>query len=197
MEAEAPNLPAPVVIGYFAKRRTPRVDWLAAPQVREICSVSACIAEAPDGWIDRWTHNHLWVYDTPERARDVVSAAQREHFDLFAYRLVPLLFRDGRTEPLELPPTAPSPIPEGFEALGFDAVSRSAGTSFECSPLSCCNLAGAHGANEWCLFDSSERAAAAAAEWSRGGAEPGPYVVIEVLRQRAAGLPATPPAAEA
>lgn len=183
------NLPAPVPIGYFAKRRTARVEWLTAPEVREICSVSACIADAPDGWIDRWSHNALWVYDTPELARDVVDTAQRGQFDVFAYRLVPLLFRDGRVEPFELPAIAPSPISEAFESLGFDAVSRSAGTTFECSPLSCCNLAGERGANQWCLFATSERAASAAAEWSRGGAEPGPYVVVEVLRWRVGASP--------
>ncbi|MEZ5292821.1 MAG: hypothetical protein R2745_17195 [Vicinamibacterales bacterium] len=186
MATDTPNFPAPVLIGYFAKRRTARVEWLAAPEVREICSVSACIAEAPDGWIDRWAHNDLWVFDTPERARDVVEAAQRQHFDVFAYRLVPLLFRDGRIEPYALPAVAPSATSEAFESLGFDAVSRSTGTSFECSPLSCCNLAGERGANQWCLFDTLDQAAAAAADWSRGGAEPGPYVVVEVLRQRAA-----------
>jgi hypothetical protein len=41
------------------------------------------------------------------------------------------------------------------------------------------------GANDWCLFDTRELATAAAVVWSAGGAEPGPYLVVEVFRQRA------------
>lgn len=174
------------LIGYFPKRRTPRPDWLAAPAVREICSVSGCMAEPPVGWIDHWAHNGLWVYDTPQLARSVVPADQAEQFALFAYRLVPRVYRDGESVPFDVSGVRPAPLPAAFESLGFDAVSRSVGTSFECSPLSCCNLAAELGANQWCLFDTLQGATAAAVAFSLKPPEPGPYVVIEVLRQRAA-----------
>ena len=143
------------------------------------------MAEAPDGWIDRWAHNELWVYDTPQGALGVVAAGEAGEFDLFAYRLEPQLYRNGTPEPFEVPAINPAPVTAAFVPLGFDAVSRTAGTSFECSPLSCCNMAAEFGANEWCLFETQDQATAAAVAWSVGGAEPGPYVVIEVLRQRA------------
>lgn len=178
--------PPPLLIGYFAKRRTLRPDWLEAPAVREICSVSGCIADAPSGWIDHWAHNELWVYDTPDSALAVVPTDQAVEFELFAYRLTPWLYRSGTAELFELPAISPEPMDETFESLGFDAVSRTAGTSFECSPLSCCNLARQFSANEWCLFSTHDQATAAAMAWSVRGAEPGPYVVIEVLRRHTA-----------
>jgi hypothetical protein len=176
----------PALIGYFPKRVTSKPDWLTAPAVLEICSVSECIAAAPDGWIHRWTHNELWVYDTRRAAAAVVPVDAHPPFRIYAYRLLARLFQDGRQGPLEIPALAVEPLPETFEALGFDAVSRSAGTSFECSPLSCCDLAQEMGANRFCLLPTLPAAIAAAVRFSTEQPEPGPYLVLEVLRDAGA-----------
>jgi hypothetical protein len=178
---------APVLIGYFPKRVTPRPDWLETPSVREICSVSECIAAGPPDWIARWTHNALWVYDSVDRARDVIPpGAERGVFALYAYRLLPLLFRPGSQEPLPVPPLVIEPLPEDFVSLGWDVVSRSAGTTFECSPLSCNHMARECAVNEFCLVPALQGAIDVAVRFAAEPPEPGPYVVVEVLRERSA-----------
>ena len=64
----SPDNIEPQLIGYFAKKTATRPDWLKAPSVEEICSVAGCISVGPEGWIDRWEHNDMWVFDTPELA---------------------------------------------------------------------------------------------------------------------------------
>ena len=177
----------PVLIGYFPKRSTAKPDWLNAPAVREICSVSHCIASAPDGWIDHWTHNDLWVYGTRREAAAVVPADTRSRFRMYAYRLLAVSFTNGTGASLEIPAVAVEPLPQTFESLGFDVVSRSAGTSFECSPLSCCDLAQEMGANRFCLLPTLRTAIPAAVRFSTEQPEPGPYLVLEVLRETVTG----------
>ena len=147
----------PVLVGYFPKRSVLRPDWLAAAGVEEICSVSTCIAEGPEGWIDAWRHNAWGFFDTPEEAWSVVPEAERGAFRLYAYELHPFRFEGGVRVGLAPESTAPAPLAPGFELLGHDVVSRGAGR-FECSPLSCNSWAVAVGANRWCLVDDAEEA---------------------------------------
>jgi hypothetical protein len=100
----------------------------------------------------KWTRNELWVYDSVSAARAVVPSAQQQDFRVFAYRLLPSLFDKGRETSFALPPVAPEPLSAGFGSPGFDVVSRSAGTSFECSPLSCNYMAKEIDTNEFCLL---------------------------------------------
>jgi hypothetical protein len=173
----------PSLIGYFPKRVTPKPDWIHAPAVLEICSVSGCIAAPPEGWIGKWTHNDLWVYDTLPTAGAVLQAKERDEFVIYAYRLLPVVFREGSDEPFEASGVHPEPIPDTFESLGFDVVSRSVGTNFECSPLSCCNMAQELVANRFCLLPDLETAIDVALRFSVEQPEPGPYFVLEVLRE--------------
>lgn len=93
------------------------------------------------------------------------------------------MFEGGTGGALEIPAVAVEPLPETFESLGFDVVSRSAGTSFECSPLSCCDMAQEMGANPFCLLPTLPVAIPAAVRFSTEQPEPGPYLVLEVLRE--------------
>jgi hypothetical protein len=173
-----------VLIGYFPKKVTPRPEWLQAPAVREICSVSECIASGPEGWITHWVHNALGVYDTEQLAASIIPAGtQGDAFRLYAYRLLPILFRARAQEPLDLPRLEVQPLPETFVSMGFDVVSRSVGMAFECSPLSCNGMATQFEVNEHCLVTSPE-GAVEVARWCAGEEpEPGPYVVVQVLRR--------------
>jgi len=172
------------LIGYFPKKVTPRPAWLQAPAVREICSVSECIAGGPDDWISRWAHNALWVYDTEQLAESVIpTRSGGEVFRIYAYRLLPSLFRGRTHEPVDLPGVAAHALPANFVSLGFDVVSRSGGTAFECSPLSCNGMATQFEVNEHCLVSSSEGALELARWCAEEEPEPGPYVVVEVLRR--------------
>ena len=119
--------------------------------VKEICSVSECIAKSPPDWVDKWVRNTEWLFDTPEAAWSVVPASERERYRLYAYRLLPTLFhQSGHQTEHPLPELPASPIPDGFSRLGYDAVVRDVGktegelnyaASFGCSPLSCSGMA--------------------------------------------------------
>lgn len=177
-----------VSAGYFPKRTLRRPDWLKAPSVDEICSVSTCMSPGPEDWVGEWKHNALGWYDSPELAWAVVQA-HAEAFEVFAYALAPVVFAAGEQRPLAVPSLAISERPSSYEAIGFDAVSRSVSDFFECSPLSCNNLAAEVTVNRYCLIDSVNDAMAAAQRFSREQPEPGDYYVIQVWRVGKGGPP--------
>jgi hypothetical protein len=74
---------------------------------------------------------------------------------------------------------------------GYDVVTFSAGTSAECSPLSCNALARDVPTNAHCLLDSLDRARRLLEEGAFTNAEPGPYRVFAVY---STAWPATGPA---
>ena len=170
-----------ILIGYFPKKTAKRPEWLEVPHVEEVCSVSDCISSGPDGWIDHWTHNAFWAYDSPDAAWSVVPANQAD-FDLYAWRIFPVRFTDEHDEPLELPHLDVAPLPPTFIRLGFDAVSRHLDSTFECSPLSCNSMAQEIPVNRFCLVETESEAFRVAREFARTEPEPGPYFLIEVWR---------------
>jgi hypothetical protein len=177
----------PTLIGYFPKRTMKRPDWLKAAGVEEVCSVSTCVSGAPDGWIDQWRHNEMWVYDTSELAWSVVPEAARREFDLYAYEMFPVVFDDGDQQRFQIPVLHVQPLPDSFERLGYDVVSRTCGTSFECSPLSCNHMAEHIPVTRQCLVSDADTAFQLAGEFEAGGCEPGPYYVVLVWREKHAG----------
>jgi hypothetical protein len=196
-----------VPIGYFPKRVVSGHEALKVVTVHEICSVSDCISEAPDNWINQWRHNEMWLFDTEALARQVVADAihvevlkdprldppwraeltrvPADQFTLFYYRLLPFTFVEGRQEDFAIPELKVAAPDASFERLGFDAVSRTMGNAFECSPLSCNGLARDFPVNAHCLLDDVALAIEAAKRFGQGEAEPGPYFVVEVSRQSA------------
>ena len=181
----------PVLIGYFPKRVVPRPDWLKAPGVLVIRSVSECMSSGPPDRIERWTHNEMWVYSTVAAARQTVPAGERASFEMQAYLILPVRWDDGVEEPLALPPLEAEPVPADFERVGFDVVSIMRGHSgFGCSPLSCNGMAAEIATNRHCLLDDLDVATRTAEGFSRGDVEPGPYHVVEVLRQAPPPTPA-------
>ena len=170
--------------GYFARRVKAKPDHLAAPGVREICSVSECISPGADNWIASWRHNSLGWFNSPSDALKAVAESERGGYRLFAYRIHPEVFRGARRDPLALPDDVrPEPLPAGFATIGFDSASRSAAAtlSFECSPLSCNGLASEMLVNEHCLFPTLDAAIAGAQRFAVEQPEPGDYYVVEVL----------------
>jgi hypothetical protein len=113
----------------------------------------------------------------------VVPDSLRPTFDLSAYKLFPVLFEGGQQKPLALPEINVQPLSASFTRLGYDVVSRSCGTAFECSPLSCNLMAKETTVNRYCLLDDWQIAFRKATEFEESGCEPGPYVVVEVWRQ--------------
>lgn len=81
--------------GYFPKRVVSGPEFVKAPGVREICSVSDCISSSPDDWIEHWRHNWFGWFNTIADALSVVPAEERPLYRLFAYRLEPFVYRQG------------------------------------------------------------------------------------------------------
>lgn len=167
--------------------RTPEEAWAGVPPERR--GAAACYA--------RWLHPVS--YDLGE---DGVTAAP-----------IPDELLGTDPQLADLPARRGVRPPPGFEPIGFDAVegyvrdaaaARASGSRvpnqfrFDCSPLLCNGMAqalergGVPGCaglrvNRWCLIDRLADAQRLAAAFAAGGAEPGPYVVVEVWRQAAAG----------
>lgn len=188
----------PTLIGYVAKRivkrgpdrsSEPPGGFPVGPPVEQLCSVSDCIATAPEGWRDRATHNAFDAYDSPDLAWSVVPTELRKDFDLFAYRLYPVQFLKGQEETLqalEWWDLTIKPMPRSFVPLGWDAVVGGNNASFGCSPLSCNGQAGLPGippVNRYCLLSSEQDAFDLARRFSISEPEPGPYCVVEVWRE--------------
>src|SRR5437660_12825006 len=102
------------LIGYIAKRRATRTEWVSpwpdypdtgfpcpAP-VEEICSVSNCIARGIGGADEPAGGNPLGLYADAGLARAADPAEARADFALYAYRLWPVQFQDGREEAIDL-----------------------------------------------------------------------------------------------
>jgi hypothetical protein len=86
----------------------------------------------------------------------------------------------------ELPPEQDL---SGFDRLGFDVVQYSDAINWGCSPLSCNSMYQHHAVNRYCLIDTVERAVEAARSFGQKEPEPGPYIIIEVFRERESGHP--------
>ena len=178
------------LLGYLPKRRTPVPEWLAGTAAAEICSVSPCVAEPPPDWIERWLHNGWGFCNSVEDARSL-AVEDPVAYDLFAFAVHDSCYHNGLAEPLGLEspfgqpatePLSPEPLSAQFAALGFDAVSNSGSSFFECSPLSCNLRAETTRVNRYCLLDSLEAAEEAARRFSLEQPEPGTYYVLQVLR---------------
>jgi len=159
-------LPDSVFLGFCAKRR------MTAPfagQVRQIASVSECLAKRPDDWIKRWDFNRATCWNTEAAAWACVPDDAKPDFNLFAYRIVPSLTLDDLF-PKDLPalPQEPDLLP--YDRIGYDIAERNAAESI---PV-----------NEFCLLDDLESALSTALRFGMERLEPGPYVVIEVLAAR-------------
>jgi hypothetical protein len=175
-----------VLLGYFPKRVQQRPEWLQAPVVKEIASVSLCISNGPDNWIDQWRHNTWGFYDSSAAAWEVVEPGDRETFEMFAFELYPSRFANGRWEQFRITGVNPSPLNGSFVAIGYDVVSKSVSAFFECSPLSCNGMAAEAQVNAYCLVDTLDIACQLAETFEEQGCEPGPYYVIRVLRGESA-----------
>ena len=161
----------PLLIGYFAKARTPAPIDLQVPAiVTEIASISGCIAQQPEEWIDQWKHNDWFVFDSPETALSIASEATEVR--LYAYSVVPILFTPGAEEPLEVTGASPKPLSDRFELLGYDVVSRSVTPMFECSPLSCNGMAAETAVNQFCLIPSLDERLPSRADVPRSNRSP-------------------------
>lgn len=174
-----------IPLGYMAKVVAARPEWLKAPQVSKIHSVSACISKDFGQWIDAWRHNGYWFFDSPQL---IAGIAAEQNIDLGG---ITMFYYEGfETEydletgwrPYQPEPSFPLQVlpPPSKTLCGFDVVTFHGGSTPECSPLSCNGMAAELKANEFCLLPTLEEAVAALEAGHFNNSEPGPYRIIAV-----------------
>lgn len=178
--------PEPVFIGYFPKKTAGPDEWFGGSAVEEVCSVSCCISRGPVNCIEKWEHNDWWVYDSEEVAWSVIDD-DRTVYDIYAYKVFPVVFDGAKEESVPVKPAAQHDL-SGYEFLGFDIVNRTCDSTFECSPLSCNGGFNHYPVNRHCLIDYLEDAwricrEIAAEAKEQGSWEPGPYYLVAVYRK--------------
>jgi hypothetical protein len=174
-----------VPAGYMAKRVRSRPEWLTAPQVVDLYSVSGCASRDFASWIQYWKHNGYWFFDTPELIEQVAREAgvELEGTTLFFYEIYEQEFDELHGLWADLVPQSfPTQViaPPEKDLDGYDVVSYSCGTSAECSPLSCNHLATEVETNSHCLLASLEQAKQLLESGLFTGSEPGPFRAVAV-----------------
>lgn len=173
-------------LGYLYKRIVTRPDWLTAPQVRDIYSLSACVSEDFADYINFWRHNGFWLFDSPH----IIENLAAEHgislsgLKLFYYEAYEMEY-DANSESwvkFDPEPSFATNIvaPAAITLEGFDITTFTAHTAPECSPLSCNSRANVLRTNEHCLFHSFDEAKQAIESDEFHDCEPGPYRIIAV-----------------
>jgi hypothetical protein len=174
-----------IPVGYMAKRVSGRPDWLDAPQVVDIYSVSDCISDDFADYINYWKHNGYWFFDSPEIIQQLAleNSIDLTGTRLFYYEVYELEFdADDEGEWLQFEPSFPTKVvaPTTKILEGFDVVSFYAGSSPECSLLSCNGVAKELETNMHCLLTSLEEAKRLLETGAFERCEPGPYRVFAV-----------------
>jgi len=173
--------------GYLFKRLARRTEWIRNASVKDIHSVSSCLSRSFADYIDYWKHNGWWLFDSPSDMDDII---QREGVDqsaltLFYYEIFEQEYdEDGKYWSAIEPETSfvtAVEKPVNAKLSGYDVVSFSAGSSPECSPLSCNSLCEEIVVNEHCLIDSLEKAKAALEHGKFDNSEPGPFRIFAVF----------------
>jgi hypothetical protein len=170
--------------GYMAKRVSKKPDWLKAPHVVDVYSVSNCNCENFADYIPYWKHNGFWLFDSPEVIKNVAKehSIQLEAAKLFYYEVHEMEFDGERWSPWSPEPSFPTNVvvPSKKQLEGFDVVNFTARTSPECSGLSCSSLAVELRTNAHCLFDSFDEAETSISNGAFNDSEPGPYRIFSV-----------------
>ena len=167
-----------IPVGYMAKRVCKRPDYLRAPSVIDIYSVSGCISEKFADYIAWWKHNGYWLFDSPEIIRNAAqeNGIELKGTSLFYYEAYEMEF-DGKNRNPYRPDFEVNVVQPARKRLeGFDIVTNGPG----CSPLSCNSLAEQIPTNSHCLLDSFEEAYAKLDAGEFNNSEPGPYRVFAV-----------------
>jgi len=174
-----------IATGYLAKRIVQRPDWLKAPEVHDIYSVSGCTSGEFMAYIEFWRHNGFWLFDSPE----IIQALGRENnvnMDGLTYFYYEVYEKEFDEEPKEWMPFGSAPFPTNVmppvkkELHGFDVVTFSQRTNPECSPLSCNHLASEIPTNTHCLLESFEEAKQNLELGKFDHSEPGPFRIFAV-----------------
>ncbi len=178
-----------IPVGYMAKRVPQRAEWLKAPVVLDVYSVSNCMNDDFTDFVDYWKHNGWWFFDTPE-AIQMVSQEHSIHLHdtlLFYYEVYEVEFHDGKWRSFSpwddtWKDSGGIVTPANKRLDGYDVVTFWAENSPAPghSPLSCNGLADSLKTNSHCLFDTFEQAQTAVNDGQFIGCEPGALRIFAV-----------------
>jgi hypothetical protein len=170
--------------GYMAKHVCRRLEWLQAPQVIDIYSVSSCVSKDFADYVKYWKHNGYWLFDSPEIIRSAAqgNSISLERTSLFYYEVYEKEYDGQRWQIYAPEPSFLTNVasPSMKQLEGFDVVTFYARTSPECSPLSCNSMARELPTNAHCLFKSFEEAKTSLENGAFRECEPGPYRIFAV-----------------
>lgn len=175
-----------IAAGYLYKKIEDKPDWLETGVVKDIYSVSGCISEDFTDFINYWKHNGYWLFDCPEIMEEIAdeNGIDLSHCKLLYYEVYENEYNedDSSWSPVKKEESFQTDVhvPANRKLKGFDIVSFYAGSSPECSPLSCNSLAKEIGVNEHCLFDTFEQAKSSLENGKVKNCEPGPYRIFSV-----------------
>jgi hypothetical protein len=177
-----------IPMGYMAKRIPQRPEWLKAPTVIDVYSVSSCVNDDFADYGNFWKHNGWWFFDSPE----AIQKLSRDHSielhgtQLFYYEAFELEFDEEGWRPF----SASDANWKGTDGIleptskrldGYDVVTFLYSPGPECSPLSCNSLAETVQTNSHCLFDSLEEAQVAVNSGQFTECEPGALRIFAVF----------------
>lgn len=175
-----------IPIGYMLKKIVPLPDWLKAPQVELVYSVSNHVSDDFLEYINFWKHNGWWMFDNSSVLRTLATenGVNLKEQTLLYYEAFESEFNKDKEswEPISADSSFKTNVttPDEKSLLGYDVVTFTGHTSPECSPLSCNSLASKIPTNRFCLFDDFQSARDAIERGAVTTAEPGPYRIIAV-----------------
>ena len=173
-----------IPVGYLAKRIPVQApDWMKAPGVRSVYSVSACVNTDVTEDIPRWEQNGYGLFNSPEEIRLIARThgLDLQEAKLFYYEAFEYEFDGGEWYPTKPDPNYESVVLEAQKKVleGFDVVAICDGPASH-SPLSCNGLAAEVSTNEHCLFATQQEAEDSLVSGRFEHAEPGPYRIYAV-----------------
>jgi hypothetical protein len=170
----------------MAKRVAGRPEWLKAPAVVDIFSVSSCMSADFADYITFWKHNGYWLFDSPGAIRQLArdQSIDLNGTTLFYYEAYELEFDDAENawRPFHPEPSFTTNVvtPAKKNLEGYDVVTFCMGNEPGCSPLSCNGLAREVETNRHCLLSQLDQAKRLIEEGEFRNSEPGPYRIFAV-----------------
>jgi hypothetical protein len=174
-----------IPLGYLAKRiPVERPDWLKAPAVVDVYSVSACVNDTLAFYdVLDCSQNGYGMFDSPAV---IAATAELNKISLMGSRLFFYEAHESELDGDEWIPVLPDDSfdtkvvpPSTKELVGFDVVTLIDGPNSH-SPLSCNGVAAEVHTNPHCLFETISDAMAALKKGAFEGSEEGPYRIYAV-----------------
>lgn len=173
-----------IATGYLAKHiPKQRPDWLQAPNVIDIYSVSDCVNDTVAAYTPDSNHNRFWMFNSPSviRSTALVQNVDIEGATLFFYEVYESEFDGEDWLPISSNASFETQvlIPPTKCLEGFDVVTFCDGPNSH-SPLSCNSVAADIKTNKHCLLETLEEAISALEHKAFEECEPGPYRIYAV-----------------